>query len=246
MLALRSLLFNIAFYANVLLWLVLLIPFAAMPRRTFMQAVKGWARSSGWLMEAIAGTRVEIRGRENIPPGGLLVAAKHQSVWETVALLQFFDDPTYILKRELMWIPGFGWYLAKAQCVPIDRKAGSAALTLMNERAREEVRKGRQIILFPEGTRRPAGAPPAYKYGVAHLYETLGVPCLPVALNAGLYWPRRSFLRRPGTIRIEFLPPIEPGLPRDAFFALVKERIEEASMRLYEEGRAELATKSAS
>jgi 1-acyl-sn-glycerol-3-phosphate acyltransferase len=110
----------------------------------------------------------------------------------------------------------------------------------MNARAREEAAQGRQIMIFPEGTRRPAGAPPAYKYGVAHLYTTLGVPCVPIALNSGLYWPRRQFIRRPGTVVVEILEPIPAGLPRDEFFTQVQERIEEASDRLLREGQAEL------
>ena len=128
----------------------------------------------------------------------------------------------------------------KARCVPIDRRAGSQALALMNERAREEVKAGRQILIFPEGTRKAPGARPAYKYGVAHLYENLGVPCLPIALNAGLYWPRRSFLRRPGTIRAEVLEPIAPGLPRKEFLDELRARIEDASNRLLAEGLAGL------
>ena len=240
MLFLRSLLFNVAFYAHLVLWLIVLIPFCALPRRIFIAGVKMWARGSLWLMRVIAGTGFEIHGREKIPPGGLLVAAKHQSFWETFALVPLFADPTFILKRELMWIPFFGWYLAKARSVPIDRRAGSAALAQMNARAREEAQDGRQILIFPEGTRRPPGAPPAYKFGVAHLYGNLGVPCLPVALNSGLYWPRRRFIRRPGTIRIEILDPIAPGLPREAFFEILKETIETASGRLYRRGIEEL------
>jgi 1-acyl-sn-glycerol-3-phosphate acyltransferase len=241
MLFLRSLAFNVAFYAHMILWLFLLIPAALLPRRGFMQAVKLWGLGSLWLMRILAGTRFEVRGREKIPAGGLIVASKHQSFWETFALVPLFDDPTYILKRELMWIPLFGWFLAKAGCVPVDRKAGSRALIQMNARAREEAQGGRQIIIFPEGTRRPAGAPPAYKFGVAHLYESLGVPCQPVAVNSGLYWPRRSFLRHPGTVVLEILDPIAPGLPKDAFFRELQARIETASDRLLAEGRADLA-----
>jgi 1-acyl-sn-glycerol-3-phosphate acyltransferase len=240
MLIVRSLLFNVAFYVNLVLWLILLVPGLLVPRRTFMRGVQVWAHSSLWLLRVLAGTRIEVRGREKIPPGGALVAAKHQSLWETFALLTLFDDPAFILKRELMWIPFFGWYTWKGGSIPVNRKAGSQALTQMTARAKEEARHGRQIIIFPEGTRRPAGAPPAYKYGVAHLYQNLGFPCIPVALNSGLYWPRRRFIRRPGTIRVEILDPMPPGLPREDFFKLMQERIEEASDRLLVEGRSEL------
>jgi 1-acyl-sn-glycerol-3-phosphate acyltransferase len=240
MLIVRSLLFNAAFYLNMVLWLILLIPGFFGPRRFFMRLVQLWAHTSLWLLRVLAGTRIEVRGREKIAPGGALVASKHQSLWETFALVTIFDDPTFILKRELMWIPFFGWYTWKAGCVPVNRKAGSLALVQMTARAKEEARHGRQIIIFPEGTRRPPGAPPAYKYGVAHLYQNLGFPCIPVALNSGLYWPRRRFIRRPGTIRVEILDPIAPGLPREEFFARVQGGIEAASDRLLAEGRAEL------
>jgi 1-acyl-sn-glycerol-3-phosphate acyltransferase len=240
MLIVRSLLFNLAFYLNLVMWLIVLIPAFFGPRRIFMNIVKLWGHTSLWLLRVLAGTRIEVRGREKIPAGGALVAAKHQSLWETFALLTLLEDPTFILKRELMWIPFFGWYLWKAGSVPVNRKAGSQALIQMTARAKEEAQDGRQIIIFPEGTRRPPGAPAAYKYGVAHLYQNLGFPCVPVALNSGLYWPRRRFVRHPGTIRLEILDPIAPGLPREEFFALAQARIEEASDRLLAEGRAEL------
>lgn len=240
MLVLRSLLFNVAFYANLILWLIMLFPCLLVPRRVFMRLVKLWARQSLWLLRVIAGTKIEIRGQEKIPPGGLLVASKHQSMWETFALVPLFEDPTFILKRELMWIPFFGWYTWKADCVPVNRKAGSQALIQMMARAREEAREGRQILIFPEGTRRPPGAPPAYKFGVAHLYQNLGMPCLPVALNSGLFWPRRQFVRRPGTVVVEILDPIPAGLKRDEFFPKLVGDIESASDRLLAEGRAEL------
>jgi 1-acyl-sn-glycerol-3-phosphate acyltransferase len=246
MLIVRSLLFNVAFYANLILWLIILIPGFLVPRRVFIGMVKLWGSTSLWLLRVIAGTHVEITGRDKIPPGGALVAAKHQSFLETFALVTIFDDPTYILKRELMWIPFFGWYLAKARCVPVNRKAGSMALVQMTARAKDEAEHGRQIIIFPEGTRRPPGAPPTYKYGVAHLYQNLGFPCIPVAMNSGLYWPRRRFIRRPGTVRIEVQDSIAPGLPREEFFKLVQERIEVASNRLLDEGRKELGLAPAS
>lgn len=240
MLVFRSLLFNIAFYINIVVWMIVLLPTFLLPRRMFMRSVQAWAKSSLWLMRVLAGTAVEYRGLERIPAGGFVVASKHQSLWETFALLPVFDDPTFILKRELRWIPMFGWYTRKADCIPVDRKAGSQALLAMTAKAREEVRDGRQILIFPEGTRRPAGAPPAYKYGVSHLYKSLGVPCLPLALNSGLYWPRRKFIRRPGKIVLEILEPIPAGLERAVMFRLLQERIESASDRLYDEGRRDL------
>jgi 1-acyl-sn-glycerol-3-phosphate acyltransferase len=245
MLILRSFLFNVAFYANMVFWMVVLIPTFALPRRLFIRGPQLWARTSIWLQKVIAGTHVEYRGLEKIPQGGLLVAAKHQSLWETFALLALFDAPIFILKRELMWIPFFGWYTWKAGCVPIDRKGGSRALLQMAARAKEAIQRGHQILIFPEGTRRPAGAPPVYKYGVAHLYHGLNAPCLPIALNSGLFWSRRKFIRRPGTIIVEILDLIPQGLSRTDFFNRVQEEIETASDRILEEGRRELGIDAA-
>jgi 1-acyl-sn-glycerol-3-phosphate acyltransferase len=185
----------------------------------------------------VAGIKFEVRGGEKIPKGALLVAAKHQSAWETFALQTLFDNPLFILKRELLWIPFFGWLLWKGRMVAIDRRAGSRALSDMTARACEELADGRQLIIFPEGTRRPAGAEPKYKFGVAHLYEAAGVTCLPVALNSGVFWPRRSILRYPGTVVIEVLDPIPPGLDKSEFFARLQDTIETATARLVAEAQ---------
>jgi 1-acyl-sn-glycerol-3-phosphate acyltransferase len=229
--ALRSVLFNVLFYLNLILHVVVAIPTYALPRRAFMAVAKSWGRTSNALMR-VAGIKVELRGLEKIPRGPLIVAAKHQSVWETFTLLTLFDDPAYIFKRELGWIPIFGWYAVKSRMVPVDRKARGGAIAGMVERAVEELRRGRQVIIFPEGTRTAPGAPPSYKSGVTHLYAAAGVPCLPVALNSGLYWPRRKFLRRPGTIILEVLDPIPPGLDREEFAARLEREIETAQGRL--------------
>jgi 1-acyl-sn-glycerol-3-phosphate acyltransferase len=243
MLILRSLVFNILFYANLALWLVFAaFPALLLPRRALLGVTVAWASTALWLMRVVAGTRYEITGRENIPAGGMIVAAKHQSFWETFVMMTLFRDPIFILKRELTWIPFFGWCLHKFRMIPVDRGGRARALAQVTRRAKVELRdNGRQLLIFPEGTRRPAGAPPAYKFGVAHLYGELGLPCLPVALNSGLYWPRRKFVRRPGTIRLEILPPIAPGLDKATFQALLQEQIETASDRLLAQGRAELA-----
>lgn len=244
MLFLRSLLANVVFYVNLSLWLVFAaFPSLLLPRRYLMKVAAGWARSALFLMRITAGTRYEITGLENIPPGGLMVAAKHQSFWETFVLVMLFPDPVFILKRELTWIPFFGWCLIKLKMIPVDRGGKARALAHVARRARVELGQNRrQLLIFPEGTRRAPGAPPDYKYGVAHLYGDLGVPCVPVALNSGLFWGRRKFLRPPGTIRLEFLPPIAPGLGKAAFHALLQEQIETASDRLLAQGRAELTS----
>jgi 1-acyl-sn-glycerol-3-phosphate acyltransferase len=239
MLALRSVAFNVLFYLNLVLHIVAALPTLFLPRRAFMTIAKSWGRTSNALL-AVAGISVELRGREKIPPGALLVASKHQSFWEAFTLLTLFDDPAFIVKRELMWIPFFGWCLWKADQVPVDRRAKGGAMAGMLETARKELARGRQIIIFPEGTRTAPGAPPAYKNGLVNLYTATHVPCLPVALNSGLFWPRRKFLRYPGTIVLEVLDPIPPGLDGQAFSARVQADIEAATARLIAEGERQL------
>ena len=236
MILLRSILFNILFYLNLLAYLVAAIPTYFLPYRVLVAVAKSWGRSNLRLLRLVCGIDVAWIGLEKIPRGPLIVAAKHQSSWETFALLTLFDDPTFIVKRELMWIPLFGWYIWKARMIPVDRGARTQALVAMTERARVQLEGNRQLVIFPEGTRRAPGAEPAYKFGVAHLYAETGAPCLPVALNSGLVWPRRKFLRHPGTVRVEILDPIAPGLERAQFFERLKQDIEEATARLVAAG----------
>lgn len=231
----RSLIFNALFYLNTLVWLLVGLPTFFLPYRSTIWVAKSWGRINLLLLR-VAGIKFELRGREKIPPGALIVASKHQSTWETFALLTLFDNPLFILKRELEWIPVFGWLLIKGRMVPVNRGAGTQALVEMTERARIELARVRQLIIFPEGTRRPAGAAPRYKYGVAHLYAAAGVPCLPVALNSGVFWPRRrALMLRPGTVVVEILDPIMPGLDKDVFFKRLQDAIEPASARLIAE-----------
>jgi 1-acyl-sn-glycerol-3-phosphate acyltransferase len=235
MIVARSLVFTVLFYLNTIVMLIAALPTFLMPRIAILRVAQAWARVSLVLLRVVVGTKVEFRGLDRIPEGGLLVASKHQSFADIHAILPKLSDPTFILKRELTWIPVWGWFTIKAGMIPVDRSRGSAAIADMNNRARAEVARGRQILIYPEGTRRPPGAEPAYKQGVAHLYRSLGVPCLPVALNSGLFWPRRRFVMRPGRIVVEFLEPIAPGLEREVFLQVLKERIESASNRLLTE-----------
>lgn len=235
LLIVRSLVFNTAFYLVLIALMIAGLPALLLGRHGVFWLARLWARISLWLIRVICGIKVEFRGLENIPSGGVIVAPKHQSFWETFALSLHFPDFTFVVKRELMWLPVFGWYLKSAEMIAIDRNIGRAALVQVTERSRPVLAQGRQIIIFPEGTRRSVGAPPVYKFGVAHLYSTNNVPCLPVALNSGLFWPRRSFLRRPGTVVVEFLSPIEPGIERDEFFSLLQERLERTTNALIEE-----------
>jgi 1-acyl-sn-glycerol-3-phosphate acyltransferase len=234
----RSVVFNALFYLNTLLWLILGLPTFFLPYRAIIWIAKSWGRVNLVLLRVVAGIDCEVRGREKIPSGPIIVASKHQSAWETFALLPLFDNPVFIVKRELMWVPIFGWLMRKGRMVAVDRGAGSQALIDMTERARVELADGRQLIIFPEGTRRPAGAEPRYKFGVAQLYAAEGVPCLPVALNSGLFWPRRSIRLRPGTVIVEILDPIAPGLDKDAFIKRLQHEIETATARLLAEGSA--------
>ena len=237
MILVRSLLFNALFYLNTALWLTIALPTFFLPYRAIIAVAKTWGRCNLVLLRLVAGIDYEIRGREKMPRGPIIAAAKHQSAWETFALLWLFDDPTFIIKRELQWIPIFGWLTIKGRMVPVDRGAGSKAMSMMTERARIELARGRQLVIFPEGTRRAAGAEPRYKYGVAQLYAAEGVPCVPIALNSGLFWPRRSILRYPGTILVEVLDPIPPGLDKDVFFARLQDDIETATARLLAEAK---------
>lgn len=225
MIILRSLLFNTAFYLNLIVQMLISLPyFFFVSREKAWSVPKRWARSNAWLHRVVGGTRFEVTGLENIPDGACIIAPKHQSFWDTFSFLPFIRDAVFILKRELTWIPVFGWYLQKLQMIAIDRGSGSKALRQAVAAGRERMADGRQLIIYPEGTRRPPGAEPAYKYGIVELYKQLNVPVIPIAHVAGLYWPRRKFLRYPGTIHARVLPPIPPGLPKDEFLArLIRE-----------------------
>ena len=233
----RSLLFNALFYGNLLVHMIVALPTLVLPYSVLRAFIRSYARSSLWLLRVVCGIDVSWRGTENISPGSCIVACKHQSAWETFALFAVLEDPIYILKRELMWIPLFGWYMWKAGLIPIDRSAGMAALSHMTALAQRAVAgpRPRQLVIFPEGTRRTPGARPSYKPGIVHLYARLGLSCVPAALNSGRFWPRRSLLRLPGTIVVEFLAPIPPGSDRAAFLPHLQGAIEAASARLLQE-----------
>jgi 1-acyl-sn-glycerol-3-phosphate acyltransferase len=231
----RTLLFNIALYANFLVQAVIFSPVLLLPERCFWPIGRFWVRSTLWLHRTITGIDDEIRGRENIPLGGFLVASEHQSAWETLRLIELFPRPSFILKRQLLWVPLFGWYLMKAHMIPVDRGKGTIAIKAMTAHARRATLEGRQIIIFPEGTRRLPLAPPAYRHGIMRLYRDLGVPCLPVALNSGLFWPRRSFTHRRGTIVVECLPPIAAGREPESFAAELQQTLETTTNQLIAE-----------
>lgn len=236
----RSLVFNLAFYSFLVLLMIFALPIFLLPWKWVWWVPTTWAKASLWMLRVLAGIRFELRGIENKPEGGTLIASKHQSLWETFVLLFIAERPAYLAKRQLFLIPFFGWYLSRFRQISIDRSRGSSALKSLIPQARAAVKDGRDVIIFPEGTRRAPGAPPSYKYGVTALYRSLKAPVVPIALNAGVFWPRRTFLRYPGTIVMEILPPIEPGLSDEEFKATLIDRIETASDRLLQEARTEL------
>ncbi len=230
MLVIRSILFNLAFYANLIIRMIVLTPVYFLSERKKAWSIpKNWALSNHWLQEKIVGTTFEIEGLENIPQGGYIFAPKHQSFWDTYALLPWLDDPVYILKRELGWIPLFGQYIFKMRMIPVDRGSKGKVMADVLERTKREMEGGRQLIIYPEGTRRPPGAEPSYKYGIARLYRDLQVPVSPVVMHPGLFWPRRKFMRYPGHFKVRILPAIEPGLDPDIFFERLMREMENAS-----------------
>ena len=232
---LRSLLFNVALaawsaFAVGMLWA--LLPF---PRRTIGAVTRGWMRTVHWLLEVTVGLTHEVRGLENLPPGPVIFAAKHQSAWDTTIFYCLVVDPAYVLKKELLAIPLYGWYLRRTKMISIDRDGGPAALRAMLRQADEALGAGRSVVIFPEGTRVAPGDRVAYHPGVAALYSRTAAAVVPVAVNSGLFWGRRSFLKRPGTIVLEMLSPMPRGLDRRAFMAELERRIEEATDRLVAE-----------
>jgi len=231
----RSILFNVLFYAQLVGLLIGGLPCLLFGRGAVHGLARLWARNSIWLLEKVCGAKLEFRGLENLPPGACIVAAKHQSFLETFALTVPVSNFSFVLKQELMRIPFFGWYLKRGGMVGIDRADRTSVLTKLTPRVRHQLEQGRQFIIFPEGTRRPVGAPPQYKAGVARLYMASDAVCVPVAVNTGLFWPRRSFRRRPGRIVIEFLEPIQPGLEKEVFMKTLQSRIETATDRLVAE-----------
>ncbi len=229
----RSALFNAAFYVTTAFFLIFTLPlYLILPQWFAVGVIRAWGATEVWLLRVIAGTGLEVRGRENLPRGAALVASKHQSAFETIALAPLLRFPTIVMKQSIRWIPIFGVYTVKSGMIHVDRAGKTTALRALADRARTEAGKQREIIIFPEGTRRAPGSKPQYQTGIALLYKSVGVPVVPVALNSGLYWPRKSFLHFPGTIVVEFLPAIPPGLDSKTFLATLEKSIEIGSSRL--------------
>ncbi|MFV0297137.1 MAG: lysophospholipid acyltransferase family protein [Hyphomicrobiaceae bacterium] len=231
----RSLVFNAAFYLVTGLMMLLGIWLLIGPRRWAMEGLRLHALAVLWLLRVICGIKMEVRGRENLPGGAALVVAKHQSAWDTFALVPLFKDPAIVLKAELTRIPLYGWFCIKFEHILVKRDRAAVALKAMIADAKQKAAQGREILIFAEGTRREPGAPPDYKPGYVALYEALQLPTVPLALNSGLFWPRNSTSLHPGTIVVELLVPIPPGLPRGQARRQIETAIEAASQRLIQE-----------
>ena len=232
MTAVRSLIFVAWLYLSMVLFAVGLSPALLMPHGAAIWVIKSWSRFVLFGLRWIAGVKVEVRGLEHRPTGPALIAAKHQGMLDVIAPFAFLDDACFVMKKELMPLPFFGWFAWKTKMIAVDRSAHSKALKDMVRQARARHAEGRQILIFPEGTRAEVGAAPDYKTGIAALYRDLDSPCWPLATNSGVHWPAHGFKRYPGTIVFEFLPPIPAGLKRAEFMTELENRIETASTAL--------------
>lgn len=233
----RSLIFNLCFFVWAMLAAIIFSPLFIASARASGRSGSPWAQGSLWLARIICGIRYEIRGKEYITDSPVIYASKHQSAWDTVIFLTLFKWPAYVLKRSLLRIPLWGWYLWRMQMVAIDRSAGAGGMKQMIRDSKVALTKGRPIIIYPEGTRTRPGAAPNYHPGVVALYNQLEVPVIPVALNSGCYWGKDAFTKYPGTIIIEFLPPIPAGLGKKEFSQKLQETIETASQKLLKEAK---------
>jgi 1-acyl-sn-glycerol-3-phosphate acyltransferase len=232
--AIRSLVFVALFYLWSAAVAILCTPLLLGPPAGILAMFRFW--SAGVLaLLPICGVRVEVRGREHVPTGAALVAPKHQCMLDVFAQFGVLPASAFVMKKELMWIPWFGWYARRVGCIIVDREAHSTALRKLVREAKDRFAHRRQVVIFPEGTRTAPGAAGHYKPGIAALYREIDVPVHPVATNSGVHWPAHGFLRRPGVIVFEYLEPIPPGLKRAEFMRLLQERIETASERLMAE-----------
>lgn len=189
---------------------------ALIDRRAARVVTRAWSRCILAALNLLCGVRYRVAGAENIPRRAAIVAANHQSMWETIALLALLPRPAMVLKKELLRIPVYGWWAARTG-VPVDRKAGAKAIRLLRRETERHVARGDQIVVFPEGTRGPPGALGSLQPGVAAMYLVAGAPATPVVHNSGEHWGHPDGTMSPGEICIRFLPAIPPNLPRRAF-----------------------------
>lgn len=232
MIFIRSLLFNAAFYLWTSVMFLLSLPALLLPVGVVWELGRIWVCGTVLLLRIFVGLTHEVRGLAHRLPGAALYAVKHQSAWDTLIFALLLERPAIVLKKELLNLPLFGWYMRKCRMIPVDRKGRATALKRMAADARDRAAAGRPILIFPEGTRVAPGHRRPYQPGAAALYGALGLPVVPVALNSGLFWGRKSFHKLPGRIMVEFLPPIAPGLDRRIFMAELEAAIETAADRL--------------
>lgn len=200
-----------------------------------------WVRGTLGLLRVVAGLSYQVKGLGDLPSKPVIIASKHQSMWETLAFCEIFNRPSFVLKRELLRIPFYGWYLRRMGMVSIDRGGGASAMRKMMADTKHRLASGKHVIIFPEGTRTKPGASGSYHPGVAALYKQLDVPVVPVALNSGCFWPGRSFRQRPGLITVSILPAIPPGLDRRSFMTQLEQSIEDESRKLLAVAGTEIA-----
>ena len=232
MILLRSIVFVVWFYLTMAFWGLIYMPAVAMGRdENIWRAMRGWGRTTMWGLKWIVGVTIAFEGLEHLPKGPALIASKHQATLDTVLPSQFLEAPVFVVKKELISMPVFGFYM-KYGMIPVDREAHAKALKDMLRAARTVIAKGRQIVIYPEGTRQELDAPPDYKPGIAALYKDLGLPVTPIALNTGLVWKPSGIIRRPGHVTIKILPAIPAGLPREDFMRQLENAIESESQAL--------------
>lgn len=231
---LRSALFNLCFFSLTALIAVAALPLLLAPRRWVLWMMRHWSRLVVGLLRVVCGIRLRVTGLEHLPPAGTpaLIAAKHQSAFDTIVWLSLLPDTAYVLKRELLRIPIYGRLAARAGMIAVDRGAGASAMRHLLRSGRAAVEAGRQIVIFPEGTRVAPGDRVPYQPGIAALAAATGLPVIPVATDSGLRWGRRAFRKRPGVITVAILPPIPAGLKREALLQRLEATIEAGTDRL--------------
>jgi len=234
---LRSLCFNVGWYAGSVVIAVVGTPVLLLPRQSVVAWARVWIAFVLWWLRVTCRLGHRLVGLENLPAGPAIIACKHQSSWETLSFTLLFDDVAIVLKRELLFIPIVGWAMARAGNIAVSRGEGATALRGVVRQAKAAAARGCSIVIFPEGTRVAPGDQKPYQVGVAALYRQLRLPVVPVALNSSVFWGRRKFVKRPGTITMEVLPAIAPGLDRDEFMETLRARIEPATARLVDKAR---------